>query len=367
MTNKETLIKRYIANSLSEEEIHSLENIRKNEKETDLLLDIIDACKKKTQPKRKRPRRQQDLNQDDIEILLMRLLTFNIKKQDAAILLNQLYHTPRFLDKLKPALSIATTPFSNHVEDLIIMQSDDQILQRFLSSPKTKRKTAAQKAKESWKRFLDNLPIHENWIGGPAIAFASLILIFLTAHTMWNHPALTETYKTYFASDSAYLSRGLDAYNVPHSTLRGGGTDNSYAEESKHKLSIVTVKLDIAREYYKDKDFKDALDILSNLSPQMEALSDLPEAKEILSQFHFYYGMTYLGLAGQKVIFKPTIKKAIQHLQAADNFIFTDRGEHQDDVVFFLSYAYTLTGDEQTAARYAAMIPENSLFYKREP
>ncbi len=362
MTEKETLIKRYIAGTLSKQEIDSLESVRRTDKETDLLLDIIKACKEKARPKLKPPKRQQELNQNDIEVLLMRLLTFNIKKQDAALLLNQLHHAPHFLDKLRPTLSVATTPFSDDEEDLT-MQSDEQILQHLLDSSKAKKATIAEKIKKSWQRFWDNLPIPEkNWVGGPAVAFA-VILLFLTVHTILDNPARSKAYKIYFASDSAYISRGFDL--SPQSTLRGGGTGSD--KGPNHKLSDIALNLDIAREFYRDKDFKEALALLNSLSPQIESIASLPEATEIRSQFYFYYGMTHLGLAGGKVFYKSYIKKAVQYLKVADDIIFTGKEKHQDDVVFFLSYAYTLLGDERTAAAYASMIPKDSPFYKSEP
>ena len=133
MTISREIIKQYIEGALSESIIQQM---RQSDQDADLLFDIIDACLKRVKPKLKMHKRCGDLNQDDIELLLMRLLSFSIKKRDASTFLPQLYYNNKFHEHLQPDISVATKPFPKAGKTFqgITRESEQQVFQYLIKN-----------------------------------------------------------------------------------------------------------------------------------------------------------------------------------------------------------------------------------------
>jgi len=374
MTTSRKIIKQLIAGGLSEAQIQS---IRQGDKEADLLLEIINACLKKIKPKLKKYKISDDLNQDDIELLLMRLLTFNIKKRDASTFLHQLYHNDKFYDHLQPALSVAATPYPEAAENLknITLQSEKQVFDYLVKNASRGERRRVPWFKKLWGDLLEHLPTKDGGFGLPAIAIASFLVLFLVGRVLWQNPAGTDIYKTYFASETAYASSQISLHLAANSTsrLRGGSQaipskEGSILQSVKtpEKLAKISSQLDIAHGFYSEKYFSNALTELEAVEPQILSLGASPAADTLTAQFHFYYGMSHLGLADKKLTYKRHARKAIDHLKAADRILALQNGKkHQEEITFFLGYAYTLMGDKKSARNCLSSISKESKFYQQ--
>ena len=371
--NRET-IRQHIAGGLSKAKIQS---IRQNDADAALFLDILDACLKKTKPKLKSAKNSAALNQDDIELLLMRLLTFRIKKRDASTFLHQLYHNDKFFDHLQPAFSVATTPYPEAAENLkgITLQSDQQIFDYIVKNTTVKKKHQAFRLNKLWDRLLENLKSQSGGFRLPAIAVAAVLIFLLIGHSLRQDPARTDIYKTYFGAETAYASMQLSIHSSANwtSTLRGGGAAipegaDSIRQPNKasEELANIARDIDIAKDYYLEKNFSEALNLLNGVEPHIVALKPSPAADTLTAQLHFYYGMSHLGLAHKMLSYKAHARKAVDHLKIADNILAVQNGgKHQEDIAFFLGYAYSLLNDKQNAVSVLSGISVESPFYQQ--
>jgi hypothetical protein len=368
MTNIESLIRNYVVGKSSNAQIESIDNLKKKDSVAELLFELVDACLKITKPKVRYFQNYKELNQDEIEILIMRLLTFNIRKKDASIFLQQLFHNPRFYDQLEPSLSIATTPYSYQMKSPtgIKVHKDAHIFKYLVEHEKSAKKYHRKAVRSFWFQRLDLFKYGINTANGPAIAFVSIIVIAFAAYSYWDNPARTEIYKSYLAGESAYISQNFSngAPEIAYTILRGStGSQESTAANSA--LNNLSSEIDIARDYYEFKQFKTAHTLFKEMSSRVSAISEQPEALPTIKQYHFYFGMTHLGIAGKKIVPKSHLLEAIVHLKKADELAPKDPGVLKDEIRFFLGFAYTLIDDNYTADIYLCKIKKDSPFYNK--
>lgn len=340
------LLKKYRQNKLSVDERAHIAQLRAEQSETELLLDIVDSCQKKKHIRKNHLKHS--LSDDQIEVLMIRLLTHNIQKKDAELFLSGLENSD-FYDKVLNVLHIASTPESNFAEEApeIRIQTDEEIFHTIAShsshSPRPAR-TAFQ-----WvNKFANSPSLAWRWIGIPVTVVAALAVFMLSPLKLLT-PQNTLHVKYFKHAD--YAVRLQNASRSVLSGTRSSATQDTLVSKYREAFSS-----------YLKKDYKNALNQFSALEHDIYTLPDSEKNSYLQSEFDFYIGLCHLKLAGSRGQHKAHLEKAVHYLSHSQEMAELNDFHHKKEVPFFLALAYQMLGEQDQADQIVVEEPIDDLY-----
>ena len=349
MGMERTLVQAYIHQRLSDQEKLEVEKLKESKPEFRLLIDLIDACREIVDPSQTRV---PAISGRRAENLFIRLLSFHIRRQDAAVFLAGL-SDPIFFSTIQPLLVTATTPESDETDDLngLRVMSDAEIYQNLMANldkkPFVRKKfgvfcaISGSAGLERLRRLLWSKPA---FITG--VALICLLFAFLLVRRPEN-----PVYRTYFGAPHPVLLQGHSSGF--ENSLRSFQSDSSRAHEiwTGYKLAMAS---------YMNRQYKEALTQFQNIEAEFDAA--YRSERDVLFEFFFYYGMTHLNLAGSRGHQKH-LDETIRCLLKCEHIIGPGFA-NSDDVSFFLALAHSMRGDQVALNRRLDEISQQSFYFE---
>ncbi len=325
-----TLYQKYVRKHLSPEEQERIKRLRKENLETELLLDLVDSCM--TREHSAPPPKQLSLSYDQIEILLFRLLSQNPHKTDAATFLRGL-DDPHFFDHVQHILRVGADAEALSIDDMpeIRIQSDEDILRQIkgaMKQPLLSRLLALfPQEQPAWK-----------WIRVPVTVLGVLFFAMLMAPQLFQPP--NQLYVKYIDQSPTAIRLQKTSLSVLSGDRSLGKADSLSTEDS------LIARYKIAFGDYLQEDYKSAIKKFKALEKEVLALEESEKNNYLKSEFNFYVGLSYLNLAGKRGQHKQELKKAIDYLSASYNLTEPIAPQYKSEVPFFLALAYNMNGDQ---------------------
>ncbi len=330
------LFQNYCRQNLSADERANLHALCKEHPAVQLFIDLIDICKKKSADKR--ADYSISLSDDDIELLLIRILADNIHKKDAKNFLNGL-DDPLFFDKVMTVLQIAATPVLDTVDEMseIRIQTSQEIFKRLKPNKPEPGEISLV------KRLIDklgNTRLAWKRAAVPAMVLAAFgLVIFL--------PYQLQPPNTFYVKYLDNTEKAIHIQNPAFNFLQGTRT---HADSFGPNGSLIA-RYKNAFGHYLIGDYKSALKKFNDLENKVNALDKSKANAYLQSEYYFYSGQCHLHLAGNRGRKKKHLDNAIDDfsisLDIAQSFSF----DHKLQVPFFLALAYQMNGEHDQASR----------------
>lgn len=337
---EDQLILKYIHNGLSEHEKSEFVQRRQAHAAFDLLVTLVDAC---VEIIGSGPIRQAKPVQTtvDAEILLIRLLSFHINKQDAARFLASLTQ-PLFYQRVLPSLKLATTPETELCDAMpdIQMQTDEQIYARLAAQLPTRASAAARlKVLCASLRIKHRTPMWGQWIRKPAlVALVGAVCLLAIMLPQWRQPEHALYVKYIKSSESPIRLQRERSYDFAAALRSDKADEKAQGEEmsTAYKLALAS---------YMSGEFKQALSEFKKAENLLGALEKNPENAYFIVDYYFYYAMTHLNLAGARGQKKDHLDAAVRCFSQCTDFSRQYDIELDDDILFFSLLARHMRGD----------------------